>query len=262
MHQHIKYSLHLNDEIKEVENICQIEAGQPRDKVADWQSIFADCQYDTHHFIYAKFLGTKSNDVFTATKVQLYLQNYDGCTSIGFNGHFNLINGRVIEDGGVNGDPDYYPEKYPERRKFEFSIGLQALKGSLKDRVKLDYELPDGFEIRNGDVLVTSTFFTPADPEITKIYGGDEAMKNAIFLDKMFMKRIGEDVIVSKEGLARLSKLNSVLPDLVTDEMYSSIVNPDDSQVNDAISKISEVDDLHPKGILYPCKPTNSMFIV
>lgn len=246
MHENIKFTVKLSQAIAPIKKneLIRLEPidFSPKDdsepneiqidlknQISDWQPIMSDIKYGTHHTLYAKFQGTKkqmdSEDYFELQGIQLYLQNFTGPISIGFNDAKIQIK---EEELVVNSrDLDI---RFPKRKQFILSVGLAGLANHLDDFLRIDEDefrradLPKEdnklFEhplmLRDGDTLHVDAWFSPAAPAITRIYDGRNALKDTPIVDEIFMERLGEDVVVSKIGLVKLKWINKHFEDIVT----------------------------------------------
>jgi hypothetical protein len=192
MHENLKYTLKLDEKIQAFNTFEGMDPKNPEDKaqIADWQPIYAHKHYGTLFLIYAKFLGKKVKEGFEVDRVQLYIQNYEGEVTLGFTQYAEL-NDMQIEAN----DPDIDP-RYPNRKKYKLSIGLQALN---TENVIRNYRTMERVVLQQGDVIMTQPFFLPVANAISRIFDGDHINKS-LFVDPVFMKRDGDEVYITQQG--------------------------------------------------------------
>ncbi len=249
MHENVKFTLRLDENIHPIapENLGLIRknlepnpevVGQlipfevsDKKQISDWQPIFGDVKYGTDHVIYAKFCGNKErqeNDegvdetVFNVKNIQLYIQNYTGPVTIGFNQQNVVITEEDIPEGHHDGDI-----RYKKRKQYTLRIGLEALKSDLEDLFMVDPDKfarlnDDNLTIKEGDTLMVETWFSPANPDYTKIYTNRLELKSSPFVDELFMERIGDDVVVTHKGLDHLRWLRREHKDLISAKQLKS----------------------------------------
>ncbi len=268
MHENIKYSIVLDSSTQELISVAQIRDQGPKARISYWQSVLSNNAYDTHHFAYGKFIGTQQNDGFHLNLIQLFMENYTGNFTIGFNGFVDMVEIELHESD--------YDERYPNRKKYLLIMGMEAMKENLEDRVIMDFS-PNNVILHDGDLMIATSFYTPFKPEISKIYSGNEAMKSVGIIDEMFMERIGSDIRITYEGKAMLRLLHNIVPDIITADNLRSVVDPDSTKTMSELNKVEDFimlknsnygQGIHndfpfiqtKTGISYPCIPTNSIF--
>ncbi|WP_374957588.1 hypothetical protein, partial [Gilvibacter sp.] len=107
--------------------------------------------------------------------------------------------------------------------------------------------------------------------ERSKIFTPDKEKKNSDYADEQFMIRVGDDVVLSDEGIATLKKLytlNLVTKDqleaagVVLDEFNTDgILEKEDFGDSDIDILIRKIDSSKAaKGIRFRCQPVNSIF--
>lgn len=266
MHENLKYTIRLDQKIKEFISFDALRQNtiQAKEQIGDWQPVYCDIKYGTHYFLYAKFIGAKDGDEFVLEKIQLYIQNYSGPVSIGFNGYINL---EPLEEMD-NEDPDRDP-RYKNRTKYYLNIGLEGLKmeNKTQDYPKKDVEKLN-VRLKQGDILVTQPFFSPVDPNLSQIYNSNN-LNNSNFVDEIFMERVGEDIIITEEGQDALTLLYHL--DLVSEENLSAAgIMMDSEHVKAKLSDFKMYEESsgitfhkaygESKGITFACRPENSFF--
>lgn len=200
MHENLKYSVKLTDKIKPYINGTMINPVEDKFRLADWQAIYSGFDYSTHYLIYVKFIGKKQKDnSFKVDKTQVYIQNYDGAVSIGINPKFV----KIIDDGKVTNTPDV-DIRYPERNRFVLFICLEAFNNKNNFECCVDHV--DPIIIKQNDILDVETSFSPANSTFTNIFN-NESINEAKFVDEKFMKRLGSDVFITKNGEKQLNIL-------------------------------------------------------
>jgi hypothetical protein len=249
MHENLKYTLKLDENIKEFE---QFEDKKPQDKndraeISDWQAIFAGNNYGTHYLIYARFLGKKVGTKFKVSKIQLYIQNYSGQVSVGFVDHDDIEEIPI----GIK-DPDTDP-RFPNRKKFKLSLAVQGLNSK-----KITHSFkPKNIELSTSDIIMTDTFVVPIDSDISKIYSKKKRASSS-FVDEMFMGRMGSNVFVTETGKDELFRIHLLNKKLVTEKNLKDAGVDEKSYKNftakPITSKFSIVDT--PR---YPCIPIYSI---
>jgi hypothetical protein len=245
MHENIKYTAVLDKKIKPVKNNkdLSIDTSIPsKEELADWQCIFADYVYGTHFFVYAKFIGTNSGSSFEVTKIQLYLQNYSGPVSLGFTSFINMSEMTMPRE-----DPDN-DDRPPTKKKYSLEFGLRGMNMG-NNFIELDTSLL----LNDHDIIVSEPIFSPINNSVTKIF--DSLNHNlADYVDELFMARVGEDIVITEEGRARIEKL-----------VAFGHFNGDEEKINDLLAKTKankinsgNLSVLENKNIKWPCKPRNS----
>ncbi|KZS40401.1 hypothetical protein AWE51_05460 [Aquimarina aggregata] len=254
MHENLKYTLRLDESIKEFRSFNAMNRNtiQSRAEIGDWQPIYSDIKYGTHYFLYGKFLGEKDGDDFIINKIQLYLQNYTGSVSIGFNGYVAMD----IVDQMDENDPDNDP-RYTYRKKYYLHIGLEGFKMESKTQnYPEDHTTPLNIRLKQGDILITNPFFTPAIPDISLIY--DNKNRNeSNFVDDLFMERMGEDVFITPEGEEALINLH--LLDLISEESLLT-AGIDDKKEPTKTKLLKAKAYREARGITFACRPENAFF--
>ena len=259
MHENIKFTVRLSDKIKPLSDPAHLKLEKDdineeiKFSIADWQSVFSDVKYGTHFFVYGKFIGSKVAEGFKISKIQLYLQNYTGSVTIGFDGAPRFKKS-IIFEGDASSDepenPDVDKLRYPDRTKYLLSLRLRGL--NTNNLVENVSDFPNDLIIKDGDILETQINFNPVDPQLSRIYDSAEVMRDTPFVDELFMERVGEDVVVSESGIKGLLKLG-----LFNDA--ASLVERGVTATTTENSKVVIKEDV-PKGISFACKPVNTIF--
>ncbi|WP_116771540.1 hypothetical protein [Maribacter litoralis] len=187
MHENLKYTIRLTKDIKTCSNIKNINSLE----IKDWQPIFADKEYDSFYFIYAKFIGEReeNNDSFSIQRIQLYVQNYEGDITIGLTGKAYFYQ----EDLDVV-DCD---SRYKERKQYGLFIILQGFNANLSTVIENDIIFPiEGKwtstpKINTGDILVTRIYFQPISLHLRDTSDN----KTPVVLDRLFQARDGDSII-------------------------------------------------------------------
>lgn len=218
MHENVKFTVRLKDitPISDISLIRNPEANNDpalKAQIADWQAIFQDVQYGTEFIIYAKFCGnTMTENGLQIDTVQMYIQNYNGPVTIGFNQMNAEISTIQIPVIHLEGDV-----RHPGRKEITINVGLQALKTGFDKYFLLEDKFDTPIFINKGDTLRVQTWYSPVDNELSSIYETDENdLKNTRFVDEKFMVRRGEDVVVTREGYEELEAINAKHPSLVS----------------------------------------------
>lgn len=254
MHENLKFNVTLDENIQDFESLDsitnQFDNVIEKAKISDWQSIYSENDYGTQYLIYAKFLGKKINNTsFKINKIQLFIQNYDGSITLGFNKNFNFFF-KPIELDHIDNDPR---EKYKNRKKYLLGVALEAFK--MEDHnTNLDVDVI----INEGDLLVTESFFTPAITNLSRIFEKDH-IKKSNFVDPKFMKRIGDDIFITDEGYKKLHDLHGI--GLITEKQF--LGTGFHLMDNESIEKVKNLPNkLLITGRKYPCIPRNSIFSI
>jgi len=250
MHENLKYSLNFNEDTIPLEDVTLLNPANKKKtfsdnekvQIADWQPIYADAHYGTHYFVYAKFIGAKKGSSFQVDTIQFYLQNYSGSISMGLTNQFTL------DETADNNDADFLDPRYPNRRKYILTVGLQGLNNNYTN---LDYK-PDGLVINAGDLIQVSGFLVPVDTSLSNIYDSSQ-IHNARFVDEMFMDRNGDEIFITSHGEKELRKLATLSLIDSTKLQFADI----DLNVNQLNAPGPE-----PKGRIIPCSPHNSICYV
>ena len=260
MHENIKYTVRLSEETKPYEPDRTVfpTPKDRKDSVADWQSIYAAIDHDTHYFIYAKYIGEldDSSGLFKVNIAQFYLQNYSGGVTIGiakaemdhtpYKDYTGLDESQLPDE---EKDPDNDQLRYPKRKKFYTKFTLNSFNNKnfveIKDPKVRD---PKSGEhkpliIKKGDLLQASSQFNPAPNHISRIFESHEEMQGALYVDEHYQEREGDWIGLSSQGVANLF-------DLGIQDQATSLAN--------AMSTIGVSN--QPKGRPHPCKPENSIF--
>ncbi|WP_396636461.1 hypothetical protein [Maribacter sp. R77961] len=186
MHENLKYTVRLTEKIKACADIKQANSIG----IKDWQPIFADKEYDTFYFLYAKFIGKKDEDgeCFNLNKIQFYLQNFEGEVTIGLTGKAYFYEQEL--------DPADHDTRYEGRKQYGLFIILQGFNSSLTSVKENDLVFPNkGLwsskpKINSGDVLVTRVYFRPIPLHLRNTSDN----QNPIVLDRLFQARDGDSV--------------------------------------------------------------------
>ena len=182
--------------------------------------------------------------------MQLYLQNYSGSITIGFDGIASMKIADYFENDPI-ANPDGDNLIYKNRKKFDLSINLKGLhKNNFMNKVSL----PQYISLKDGDIMETNVRFNPVDPGLSRIFDTVENMKESCFVDELFMERVGSDIVIHDNGIKNLMAVGKK-------EKAVSLTN---NQRNVSLSipancKINVQEDI-PKGIRFACKPVNSIF--
>jgi|GEM_PF-6996236 len=186
MHENLKYTVRLTKDIEACSDISDVKSIG----IKDWQPIFADKEYETFYFLYAKFIGEKQDekDSFEVQKIQLYLQNFEGDVTIGLTGKAYFF----------PQDLDFadHDSRFPERKQYGLFIILQGFNTKITTVSDHDLVFPkEGSwsskpKIKTGDVLVTRVFFQPIPLNLR------DASDNKLpcVLDKLFQVRDGDSI--------------------------------------------------------------------
>ncbi|MEM7550464.1 MAG: hypothetical protein AAF363_12350 [Bacteroidota bacterium] len=297
MHENIKFTVRLDQSIIPLESSSQVhqlnnlheekeetfDSINAKSQMADWQAVFQGVRYGTEHIIYAKFCGASSNQndsnpVFTVETIQLYIQNYRGPVTIGFNSAKVLIGEETFlkEESDEDNDLKDSDPRYPDRKQYTLKIGLEGLKDKPDDFFVLDKsrfsfeECSYGkqLQLKNGDTLRVQTWFSPTNPDFTRIFTDLQSLKSTPFVDKIFMDRYGEDVFVTKRGFRKLKEINSFDKGIVSDEdlkkakenVIASILNDLDEQNSESQDYNDEMIDKRITGAFRPCAAVYSFF--
>lgn len=249
MHENLKYTLKLDENIKEFKEFEGKDPSKKKDRaeISDWQAIYAGNSYGTHYLVYARFIGKKDNCKFKVEKIQLYIQNYSGKVSIGFVEHDNIEEIPI----GVN-DPDIDP-RFPDRKKFKLDLAVQGLNSK---KITHSFE-PKGIVLSTSDIIMTDIFVAPIDSDISKIYDKKNRAKS-VYVDELFMGRMGSNVFVTEAGKDELFRIHLLNNKIVTEKnLKQADVDKDEyknHQYNHITSNFSIVDT--PR---YPCIPIYSI---
>ena len=278
MHENIKFTVRLSKEIKPIKRLClirEIPEANPdggvdkvippdedeKRQIGDWQPIYGDSVYGTDHTVYAKFLGEEVDAGFKVQAIQLYIQNYKGPVTIGFNGEDVRIRDEPKTEEDRDGDP-----KYPERTQYTMSIGLEGLRSKLEDLFVIDQSRikriqKDGSDpvelskqpitIKEGDTLKVEVWFSPANPCITRIYTNKNELKEAQFVDELFMERFGEDVVVSWRGYEELKWIRTHYKGMISDRQFQNAEDNRTVRNQDFILTKSDMSDPDPCEKIY-----------
>jgi len=252
MHENLKFSIILDKNIKEFESMSSIQNqfnnSAEKAKISDWQAIYSQNNYGTQYLIYCKFIGDKLTDTsFKIKKIQLFLQNYDGSISIGFNDYVSFKELIMTSDDPDNKDPRF---KSKNRKKYKLTLGLEAFKIE-KNYIYKNVDIV----INKGDLLSSESFFTPALTNLSLIYN-QESINNSNFVDPEFMKRIGDDIFITETGYDKLLALNT-LGLINNKELFNTGIKIDGEQTIETYKKNKAI-----LGRKYPCVPRNSIFYI
>ncbi|MEM6807415.1 MAG: hypothetical protein AAF696_38810, partial [Bacteroidota bacterium] len=233
-----------------------------KNEISDWQPILSDLKYDTDHTVYAKFFGKMNNGEFVWEGTQLYIQNYQGPVTIGF----NSASVRIVEDRVPDDEKDI---RNAGRKQFLMLVGLQGLTDDVNRLFKMgEDQFRNGkkitspklsekpIRIKEGDTLRVESWFSPADPEITRIYKGREAVKDAMFVDELFMERMGEDVVLTWKGLRELEWISRNYPEVVSVAKVGKAARSRTRAQEDFIHTRDQ------EGDFRPCRKVYSIFYV
>ncbi len=219
MHENLKYTVRLDSSITECADIKDTESLG----IKDWQPIFADQEYGTFYFLYAKLLGEKEEDgnSFTVQKIQLYLQNFEGEVTIGLKGKAYFYS-QELDFADV--DP-----RYPGRKQYGLFIILQGFNNTITTVAQSDIVFPNADqgwtenpEINNGDVLVTRVFFQPIDPSLRL----SPNTANPLVLDRLFQARDGDSIVeIERQSREEIDKLHKcgIISQQDYDEIFDGI---------------------------------------
>lgn len=256
MHENIKYTVRLTDKIVSYNNRTSLRTRNNDlvSQIKNWQSIFADVSYNTHYHIYAKFIGKRGKkEGFDLNKIQLYIQNYTGMISIGYNGYYKFKLSK-IEDPA---DEDYREKNITGRyrQRVVLTIGTEAFQ--IENQIISDSKYCKNKTIYEGDVLTTDVIFTPANPDLSKIYNKDNFHESE-FVDEKFMERSGDQVRISVSGEAKLRDLEmrGIISEL---DLKNAGINKNSDESN---NKLNLFYDIERKGFKVKCKPINTYFTI
>ena len=245
MHENIKYTVVLDETISPIiksKDTSIDTSNYAKEELANWQCVYGDIAYGTHFYVYAKFIGVQNGANFNVTKIQLYLQNYSGPVSLGFT---NFIN--INEVDMLHGDPDQ-DEDIPNKKKYYLEFGLRGMNMG-NNFIQLDKNIT----LNDHDIIVSEPMFSPIRSSLTKIF--DSAQHRlADYVDELFMTRVGEDIVITEEGKARLEKLNRYQHfDEHENELISLLEN---EKLKDIAQR--DLSEIESKNIKWPCKPRNA----
>ncbi|WP_340157370.1 hypothetical protein [uncultured Maribacter sp.] len=210
MHENLKFTLKLDEKISKFDKFKGKDPNSKEDRaeISDWQAIYASNQYGTHFLIYAKFIGKKENSIFKVETIQLYLQNYSGPVTIGFVPHASIEEIPIKDE-----DPDIDP-RFEKRKKYFLQVSLKAV---CRKQPTYSFNPKTSIELSDNSIIMTSPIYVPANPNLTKIFD-PENRKDSLFVDEMFMERMGSNIIISEIGKTRLLELYYLNEGFVTKE--------------------------------------------
>jgi len=210
MHENLKFTLKLDENISKFDKFKGKDPNSKEDRaeISDWQAIYASNQYGTHFLIYAKFIGKKDKSIFKVETIQLYLQNYSGPVTIGFVPHASIEEIPIKDE-----DPDNDP-RFEARKKYFLQVSLKA---HCKENRTHSFIPKTPIELTDNSIIMTSPVYVPINPAISKIFD-PENRENSLFVDELFMERMGSNIIISEIGKIRLLELYYLNKDIVTKE--------------------------------------------
>jgi hypothetical protein len=261
MHENLKYTINLDKNIKKYSETSMPDPIEDKYRLADWQAIYSGFDYNTHYLIYAKFIGQKNKQSgeFEVEKTQLYIQNYDGPVSIGFNSKFaKIMNSDCVPDS----DPDH-DIRLKKRTRFKLGVCLEALKNNSNFECCVEHINP--ISIKEGDILDVTTLFTPANSTFTNIFNSN-SINEASFVDEKFMKRIGSEIFITKEGEEDIINLYylKIINKLQLENAGIQVPNININQIkdkNEFLNKLYiQIETIKFLGRKFPCIPRGSVF--
>uniref|UniRef100_UPI0035BE9A8E hypothetical protein n=1 Tax=Gilvibacter sp. TaxID=2729997 RepID=UPI0035BE9A8E len=159
MHENLKYHISLSKEVSEFDGFLDENPRTNRDyrnSLSGWDPIYAATHYGTEYFIYAKFIGSYSEGKKNIEKIQLYLQNYSGAVTLGFQGTAKLIRRKMEEN-----DPDINLEKNPNNIKYNLVVVLEAF-NYQKYSTEITIFQDGSPVIEEGELMEVTPVFYPA----------------------------------------------------------------------------------------------------
>jgi hypothetical protein len=261
MHENLKYTINLDKNIKKYSETSMPDPIEDKYRLADWQAIYSGFDYNTHYLIYAKFIGQKNKQSgeFEVEKTQLYIQNYDGPVTIGFNSKYaEIMNSGYVSDN----DPDH-DIRLKKRTRFKLGVCLEALKNNSNFECCVEHINP--ISIKEDDILDVTTLFTPANSTFTNIFNSSN-INEAKFVDEKFMKRIGSDIFITDQGKSGIIDLYQlgILNKSQLENAGIPVPKIDSNQIKDKkqfLNKVlRQIEEKKFFGKTFPCIPRGSVF--